>query len=86
MGVSGPFGDSTVELMLDFRFRHSRASLPLTLSPAWRCKRGVRSKRPEKSPREKSVCFAYLWLVGNGGMGYSYISYKYYYYHSSIPY
>ena len=26
---------------------------------------------------------AYLWLVGNGGMGYNYI---YYYYHSSIPY
>ena len=25
----------------------------------------------------------YLWLVGNGGMGYNYI---YYYYHSSIPY
>ena len=24
----------------------------------------------------------YLWLVGNGGMGY----YNYYYYHSSIPY
>ena len=25
----------------------------------------------------------YLWLVGNGGMGYIY---NYYYYHSSIPY
>ena len=25
----------------------------------------------------------YLWLVGNGGMGYEY---NYYYYHSSIPY
>ena len=25
----------------------------------------------------------YLWLVGNGGMGYDY---NYYYYHSSIPY
>ena len=27
--------------------------------------------------------FAYLWLVGNGGMGHNY---NYYYYHSSIPY
>ena len=27
--------------------------------------------------------FAYLWLVGNGGMGYNC---NYYYYHSSIPY
>ena len=26
---------------------------------------------------------AYLWLVGNGGMGYNC---NYYYYHSSIPY
>ena len=26
---------------------------------------------------------SYLWLVGNGGMGYNY---SYYYYHSSIPY
>ena len=25
----------------------------------------------------------YLWLVGNGGMGYNY---NHYYYHSSIPY
>ena len=25
----------------------------------------------------------YLWLLGNGGMGYKY---NYYYYHSSIPY
>ena len=27
--------------------------------------------------------FTYLWLVGNGGMGYNY---NYYCYHSSIPY
>ena len=27
--------------------------------------------------------FSYLWLVGNGGMGYNY---NCYYYHSSIPY
>ena len=29
------------------------------------------------------LAWAYLWFVGNGGMGYMY---SYYYYHSSIPY
>ena len=29
------------------------------------------------------IILSYLWLVGNGGMGYNC---NYYYYHSSIPY
>ena len=37
------------------------------------------------------LCLPYLWLVGNGGMGYNHNYYYYYYnnnyyYHSSIPY
>ena len=32
---------------------------------------------------DMEACVTYLWLVGNGGMGYNY---SYYYYHSSIPY
>ena len=31
----------------------------------------------------RHIVITYLWLVGNGGMGYDY---NYYYYHSSIPY
>ena len=33
--------------------------------------------------REVLRACTYLWLVGNGGMGYNC---NYYYYHSSIPY
>ena len=33
--------------------------------------------------RRLVVDYSYLWLVGNGGMGYND---NYYYYHSSIPY
>ena len=61
---------SVVNPVLGFRFLGHRSFTPSHRPPS-----------PEALKRLDAK--TYLWLVGNGGMGYNY---SYYYYHSSIPY
>ena len=61
---------------------------PLRVCKAWVAGRAINSEPlnpglQDLGFRVDVAPYCYLWLVGNGGMGYNY---NYFFYHSSIPY